>query len=97
MNETPLEPRASHVALCVEFLSQCEPTSRATSGSVFLGTYGLKHIIERWAGDYILEQECVLAARQLGLVLVELWSEGSYGVGLTQKSVARMGNQRRSR
>ena len=49
------------VEICRKFLSQCEPTQRAGVGS-----YGLKHIIERAAGSYISNGSCIAAAIDLG-------------------------------
>lgn len=58
-----LRLRPSHVAICVEFLEQCEPAKRMVKRYT---TYNLKHAIERWAGDYILEIECVAALLDCG-------------------------------
>jgi hypothetical protein len=92
------KPRRKHIAICVEFLSQCVRTDSPAYGPVFRSSYKLKHIIERWAGDYIHERECILAAKQLGLVLIPEYSEqykGSYALGVTQKSVWEMSKRRR--
>jgi hypothetical protein len=86
------KPRASHIAICVEFLSQCEPANRPVKTYT---TYGLKHVIEDWAGEYISELECVAA-------LAECWFSLHWcGYGVTfltdvdAKSIKRVAAQKR--
>jgi hypothetical protein len=91
MNNPNEESRPEIVAICVEFLSQCEMTKKPQNrGPLFLTTYGLKHILESWCDVYVNEFECVIALMETGFSLH--WS--GHGVTFTtnvcQKSVKRV-------
>jgi hypothetical protein len=57
-------------------------------------TYGLKHAIEQWAGDYVHEQECVLALMESGFTLHHLHAD-TYLTNVDAKSVRRVKDQGR--
>jgi|SRR5579863_2182284 len=75
-------PDPEEVSVCKAFLGRCERTKIPRVGS-----YGLKHIIERWAGKYVSNGACIQAALDLGLVV------RPYGPGNPN---ARLGVSRRS-
>jgi hypothetical protein len=87
-----LEPRATHIALCVEFLSQCEATKKPVRTYT---TYGLKHVIEAWAGDYITEAECVAALMDCAFSLHWCGHGVTFLTNVDAKSVVRVSKQRR--
>ena len=90
-----LEPRPSHVAICVEFLSQCEATKKPVKTYT---TYGLKHVIEEWAGEYIHETECVIALMDCGFSLHWCGHGITFSTNIDVKSIKRVEAQgRRSR
>ncbi len=53
------------VEICRRFLSACKPSKKAGVGS-----YGLKHVVERWASEYVSNGACIQAAIDLGLPVV---------------------------
>jgi hypothetical protein len=76
-------PRPEEVAICRDFLDRCDRTKTARVDS-----YGLKHIIERWAGDYVSNGACLQAAVDLGL-LIKPYGRGSCNadLGISRRSV----------
>ena len=57
-------PDPLEVAICREFLRLCVKTKTPRRGS-----YGLKHEIENWAGEYVSNGACIAAAILEGLVV----------------------------
>lgn len=89
---TELEPQPHCVALCVEFLSQCEATKKPPKHGT---TYGLKHVIEEWAGEYIHEMELVIALMDCGFSLHWCGHGITFRTNIDPKSVERASQQRR--
>ena len=88
------EIRPSHVAICVEFLRQCNQTQKVVKP--YPTTYGLKHEIEDWAGDYVTEDECVAALMDCGFSLHWCGHGITFETNVDPKSIERMRKQRRS-
>jgi hypothetical protein len=55
-------PAESEVALAVEYMAMQRPLKHPRWGS-----YGLKHWVETWAGEYIANGAVIVAALQMGL------------------------------
>ena len=57
------ESSPDQVRICRAFLERCERTKTGR-----IGSYGLKHVIERAAGEYVSNGACIQAAVDLGIV-----------------------------
>jgi hypothetical protein len=55
-------PEPGEVAICRKFLAQCE---RTRTGRI--GSYGLKHMVERTEGTYVSNGALLQACRDLGI------------------------------
>jgi hypothetical protein len=58
------QPPESEVNLCVEWLEKYATPRKTPNPNT--GSYGLKHIIEKWAGTYISNGAFILAAYRMG-------------------------------
>ncbi len=62
------QPAEDQVTRCVEWL-QLFATPRKTV-NYKIGSYGLKHVVERWAGTYITNGAFLLAAHRAGYKII---------------------------
>ncbi|QDV41414.1 hypothetical protein Enr13x_12530 [Stieleria neptunia] len=59
------KPSPELVAICLRWLERAEKIK--TPG---LNSYGLKHAVERWAGEYVSNGAFILAAHELGFRMI---------------------------
>jgi hypothetical protein len=57
-------PVEEEVALCMAWLEQFATPRKTVNPR--MGSYGLKHVVERWAGNYVSNGAFILAAHRLG-------------------------------
>ena len=62
------EPNEDQVAICTAWLQEhAKPRKRVNSR---IGSYGLKHVVERAAGHYVTNGAFILAAYRLGYTVI---------------------------
>lgn len=61
-------PDEGQVALCLDWLRRYARHRKTANTSI--GSYGLKHAVERWAGTYISNGAFIEAARHVGAGIV---------------------------
>ncbi len=79
---------SNQVRICRAFLERCERTKTGR-----IGSYGLKHVIERAAGEYVSNGACIQAAVDLGIVATPIephTGNPNAWIGVSRRSVRRV-------
>lgn len=61
-------PRESEVRRCTAWLKKYATPRKTPNREI--GSYGLKHIVEKWAGAYVSNGAFILAAHRLGFQMI---------------------------
>ena len=78
-------PSEEEVNICMEFLRQCLRTKRGRAYS-----YGLKHVIQRWAGKYVSNGATIAAAIRLGLTTTHERGGPNCWIGVRVRSIEKL-------
>jgi hypothetical protein len=62
------EPVESEVMCCIDWIDQY--TTPRKTANTRTSSYGLKHVVEKWAGTYISNGAFILAAKRKGVKIV---------------------------
>lgn len=61
-------PEETQVTLCIEWLKTFATPRKTVNDKI--GSYGLKHVVERWAGIYISNGAFILAVYRMGYKII---------------------------
>jgi hypothetical protein len=80
------------IAVAIAALKKCQKTKQPT-----IGSYSLKHIVERAVGTYIANGDLIVAALHLGFTVTPYRDSPNVGIGVKCSDLRRLQNAARSK